>query len=167
MSAGLGYSITALLPTDACVGSGEALLLAIARACPGVDFYDVLREPQGVVPVHVHDGKVERVVSDTAPAHTGQSIVQRPREYFVDFEDHGDVLIPGWNPEDHAFEIEIEGEQRTLASVEEFARIVDDTLAEARDTPDEFDAETVEFYRHLKAALAIALEERLPIVAHW
>jgi hypothetical protein len=152
MSASLSYSVASLAVEPA---EQEEALRAVSRACPGVEFFDKIGERS----VRVID---ERIEDAPAPPHAGQSITRDARDRFSLFEDHGDILVPGWDPSTHEFEIEIGGEGRVLGDLGQAAREIDELLAD-----EETDAADKEFLRTVREAIEIARAEKLAIVAHW
>lgn len=152
VSASLSYSVASLAPSAA---EQEEALRAVSRACPGVEFFDKLGERS----VRVIDDRIEDA---PAPPHAGQTITRDARERFFLFEDHGDILVPGWDPSSHEFEIEIGAEGRVLGDLAQMARAIDEYLEE-----EETDAEDRAFLRTVREAIEIARAEKLAIVAHW
>jgi hypothetical protein len=153
VTASLSYSIATL---GASPEEAEEALRAVSRACAGVEFFDKIGERS----VRVIDDRIEDA---PAPKHAGQTITRSARDHFFLFEDHGDILVPGWDPSTHEFEIEIGGEGRVLGDLGQVAREIDELLADEEDT----DAEERAFLRTVREAIEIARAEKLPIVAHW
>jgi hypothetical protein len=153
VTATLSYSI-ATLGTSA--DEAEQALRAVSRACPGVELFDKIGERS----VRVIDDRIEDA---PAPPHAGQAITESARDHFFLFEEHGDILLPGWDPTAHEFEIEIGGEGRVLGDLGQMAREIDELLADEEDT----DAGERAFLRAVREAIEIARAEKLPIVAHW
>jgi hypothetical protein len=153
VSAGLGFSITNLdLEADAV-----ALLETIGRMAPDVVFHDVIGDEVARV-----RGRIERVA--TRPPHVGEMIGSFDRELFWLFEDHGDILVPGWPHEGTT--LSIAGDERLVASVESMSAIVGEHLGDD-DFIEDAEPETLAFLRDLRRWLDIAMIERVPLVAHW
>jgi len=152
MAASLSYSLSSLLTDPA---EQEEALRAIAAACHGVEFFDRIGERS----VRVTDAGIEDA---PAPAHLGQSIVRDARDKFFLFEDHGDLLLPGWDPATHEFELEIGGEARVLGDLGQMIREIDEVLAD-----EEYDAADRGFLQTVREALEIARTEQRVVVAHW
>jgi hypothetical protein len=146
------FSVAALAEES----EAAALLARIAALAPGVVFHDELAGE--VVRVH---GSVERL-AERSP-HVGASIGSFDGELLWLFEDHGDVLVPGWTD---ATEVMIGDEPRTIVSVESMLEIVGEHLNDS-DFVSETEEETLAFLRDLRRWLETALSERLPISAAW
>ncbi|MGZ3420244.1 MAG: hypothetical protein ACXVEF_25440 [Polyangiales bacterium] len=152
MSASLSYSVASLAsdPSEA-----EEALLAVAQACSGIEFFDKIGDRS----VRVIEGRIEDA---PAPPHAGQSITRDARDRFFLFEDHGDILLPGWDPSSHEFEIEVGGEARVLGDLGQMAAEIDEMMADG-----ELDVADREFLGTVRKAIEIARAEKLAIVAHW
>ncbi len=157
MSAALSHSIAALFPADD-VAAQEAGLLAVSRACPGLVFHD----RAGTRAVRVENGALTTLSERDVPRHLAQSITRGARERFELFEDHGDIVLPGWNPDEHEFELELLTQPRVLGDLDQLAVEVADALADG-----ELDDEDAAFFRVVRDAIEVARAEKLPIVAHW
>jgi hypothetical protein len=152
MAASLSYSVASLLTDPA---EQEEALRAIAKACSGVEFVERIGERS----VRVSDAGIEDA---PAPAHLGQTIVTDARDKFFLFEDHGDLLLPGWDPATHEFELEIGGEARVLGDLGQMIREIDEVMAD-----EEYVGADRSFLQTVREALEIARTERLAVVAHW
>lgn len=154
----LSHSVAALASS---VPAQEALLRDLAARRPAATFFDRFSSVNGDVPVRVAGGRVERETRGwTAPPDLGAVIVEPSRDAMDFLVDRGDIILPGWGAFADDSWIVIEGIERLICDLEEFAPIVQHVC-------DSTDPAARELAPQLRVALERARRDALPIAAYW
>ena len=171
MSGAYGFFLNGLLPPALSRRDRERAILAFAERCPAVHFQELLgcewwrvRGGSGAAIERLDDADA-KTLARALPAHAGGWLdVHVPRTHLEVFVDHGDVLVPGLEPDDYD-SLVIPGTERTvtIGSLDAVIAELDDTFADADADPDSYEGlhERLETERAIRRAAEIARAHQL------